>query len=549
MKAKKPLIFLFFLMALPLVAANINIQCPSTPVAIGGSINCVVRTDSAITNMGTLFFTINPSSLFEFPSDQDVAVVGLAGKTFNTGNGRGVYTVSGGRTFAAGELMFQINLIGRSEASGTEQVSFSRFEARDLVDNLIGTGPLASSNFVRVGAVTTSATISLSCSPATVSARGPVACVVSTDTILNNVGTISFIFEEGALFDFPTIPADAALTGLTGVTFNAANGAGVYTATGGRNFAQGSMFTVNLLAGSTAGRDSTSFSRFVVRDLQDNLINTGNLPVSNSITITAACTPVTATCVIAGVACPGNTPVGIINCQAGQICNSNSGQCQAVSACTPVVPTSCTNGISCSSGVATPVAASGCSSGQICENNNCVPQLPRCSPSDLGACTTDLECVAAGGRFNSATGTCSARTCTPRAATCARSGVSCDANNNPTSIQQVTCPSSDLCNQNNGACEPNVVARRLVCDAVGGQFDPSTLVCTPPSGLQSCGCTTESQDAVANCQPEAGWDIVRGKCTRLLQNIKTSINDGNDKLSILASIARWFRQLFNGLFP
>lgn len=272
------------------------------------------------------------------------------------------------------------------------------------------------------------AEMSIQCPNTPINPGGSINCVVRTDTALSNVGTVQFTLVPGDLFTL------TGVTGLAGVNFNPANGVGTYTNAQGINFAANSIiFQVNLEARSSAsGSGSISFSRFVVRDVNTVVINTGSLARSNQITV-------------GGPSCgPGET-----SCRLGCAdLNTNRANCG-------VCDRPCGPAQSCQAGV--------CQDAQ---------QLPRCSPSNLNLCATGPDCTAAGGRFNSASGRCAAQL---------------------------------------------------------GQ-------CADEAPVINCNCPAETHD------------VVNGKCTKLLQNIKTEIESGEPRLNILARIAALFRSLFEGLF-
>jgi hypothetical protein len=152
--------------------------------------------------------------------------------------------------------------------------------------------------------------------------------------------------------------------------------------------------------------------------------------------------------------------------------------------CNAVTPTCANPGVACPSGAS--LARLNCPSGQICANEVCVP----------------------------------VNTCTEVRATACTTGISCPGN---VVASALGCPSGETCNANNNCVDQ-------------------------PSEPALCGCTVEGQTVATNCQAEQGFDIVNDRCTRLLQNIKNEIETGNNKLSVLARIAGFFRTLFDGLF-
>lgn len=148
MKICKQLLFVLLLLLLtPLVAATVSLTCSPSSVQPGDSVACTVISDTVLSNVGTLQFTINGGTLFDIAS-----ISGLTGVTFNSNTGQGTYTNAAGVTFNGGQTMFTINLRAKAGASGTGSISFSRFVVRDAsTTNIINTGSLTSSNQVTVG--------------------------------------------------------------------------------------------------------------------------------------------------------------------------------------------------------------------------------------------------------------------------------------------------------------------------------------------------------------------------------------------------------------
>ena len=336
------------------------------------------------------------------------------------------------------------------------------------------------------------ADISITCSPSSVQPGEAVNCNAATTTTLNNVGRLSFTVNPGTLFEI------TSTSGLAGVTFNPANGIGVYTNAQGINFnANAVLFTINLRAKTgVQGSESISFSRFIVRDTTPVDINFGTVRNSNMITVGSAgracseadwCGPWST--------CPAGTQTRTCNTPAGAACTSGvTAEPAETQSCTP----SCAgvaDGAACTlSGAAGTCQSGGCQT----VPGTCTARATTCNVAGVSCpngpsgesvrlnrivCPSSTPC-------NPTTGLCQAVACTARATTCIQAGVSCPSGSSgaAVTVAQVVCSdATPVCNTITGLCE----AAPACIDADNdryypGEFSTQCFITGQPLGFGDC---------------------------------------------------------------
>ena len=379
------------------------------------------------------------------------------------------------------------------------------------------------------------ADISITCSPSSVQPGEAVNCNAATTTTLNNVGRLSFTVNPGTLFEI------TSTSGLAGVTFNPANGIGVYTNAQGINFnANAVLFTINLRAKTgVQGSESISFSRFIVRDLTPADINFGTVRNSNMITVGSAgracseadwCGPWST--------CPAGTQTRTCNTPAGAACTSGvTAEPAETQSCTP----SCAgvaDGAACTlSGAAGTCQSGGCQT----VPGTCTARATTCNVAGVDCpngptgtpvrvnriiCPSSTPC-------NPTTGLCQAVACTARATTCIQAGVSCPYGTSGAAVpvNRVVCsPPTPNCNPTTGGCQAAV---------------PGSSVCGDGSvsSNEQCddGNTADGDGCSSRCLCDSNREFVGGKCSLVLQEIRTELNNAAEPM--MSRVARIFRSL------